>query len=185
MIDFSRADRQRPSSVWVQGIEYPVKTDFYLWIEFGRIIGGRKTIALGEADFLYEWGIPEDREAGFQELAKFYENRQPLPRPAGEASGVIPYDWELDSEYIYTAFMQQYGIDLINTSPHWHDFCALFNGLVSTKLNDIISARYGREKKGPLAEMRRAWEITGAGPDLPPAPERRRNEDWPTTTGQK
>jgi hypothetical protein len=185
MIDFSRADRQRPFSVWVQGIEYPVKTDFYLWIKFGRMIDGRKTIALGEADFLYQWGIPENREAGFQELVKFYENRQSLPRPAGKASGVIPYDWKLDSEYIYAAFMHQYGIDLIKTSPHWHDFCALFNSLVSTKLNDIISARYSKEKKGPLAEMRQAWEIIRDDPDMLPSSKRKRNEDWPTTTEQK
>ncbi|MDR1410806.1 MAG: bacteriophage Gp15 family protein [Spirochaetaceae bacterium] len=181
MIDFSRADRRRPSSVYVGGIEYPVKTDFHYWIAFGRLVEGRETFPLGEADFLYQWGIPGDREAGFRELVKFYENRQPLPRPAGKAPGVIPYDWELDSEYIYAAFMQQYRIDLVAASPHWHDFCALFNGLAGTKLNDIISARYGAEKKGPLAEMRQAWEIARDDPDLLPAPRRRRNEDWPTT----
>jgi hypothetical protein len=181
MIDFSREDRRRPSSVWVREIEYPIKTDFYLWIKFGRLTEGRKTIALDEVNFLYQWKIPEDREAGFRELVKFYENRQPLPRPTGKAEGVVPYDWKLDSEYIYAAFMQRYGIDLIKTDLHWFDFRALFNGLVNTKLNDIIAARYGKEKKGPLAELRYAWEIIRNDPDILPAPQRRRNEDWPTT----
>jgi hypothetical protein len=182
MIDFSRADRRRPSSVWVSETEYLIKTDFYHWIDFGRLIEGKKTIALDEVNFLYQWKIPGDREAGFRELVKFYENRQPLPRPAGKASGVIPYDWKLDSEYIYAAFLQQYGIDLIKTDLHWFDFCALFNGLAGTKLNDIISARHGTEKKGPLAELRWAWEIIKDDPDLLPASQRRRNMDWPTTT---
>jgi hypothetical protein len=181
MIDLSRANRQRPSSVWVDGIEYPIKTDFYLWINFGQLIEGRKTIALDEVNFLYQWEIPGDREAGFRELTKFYENRQPLPRPSGKADGVVSYDYKLDSEYIYAAFMQQYGIDLTTANLHWFDFSALFNGLVNTKLNDIISARHGKEKKGPLAEMRWAWEIIRNDPDLLPAPQRRRNADWPTT----
>jgi hypothetical protein len=181
MIDFSRADRQRPSSVCVNGIEYPIKTEFYLWINFGQLIEGRESIVLEEVNFLYQWKIPEDREAGFRELAKFYENRQILPRPTGKADGVISYDWELDSEYIYAAFMQQYRIDLITTDLHWFDFCALFNGLVNTKLNDIISARQGKDKRGPLAEMRWAWEIIREDPDLLPAAQRRRNADWPTT----
>ncbi|MDR2048369.1 MAG: bacteriophage Gp15 family protein [Treponema sp.] len=181
MIDFSGANRQRSSSVWIHGIEYPVKTDFYLWIKFGQLTEGRKTIVPDEVNFLYQWKIPEDRETGFRELVKFYENRQPLPRPSGKTYGIIPYDWKLDSEYIYAAFMQQYGIDLIKTNLHWFDFCALFNGLVNTKLNDIISARHGKEKKGPLAEMRHAWEIIRDDPDLLPASQRRRNADWPTT----
>jgi hypothetical protein len=181
MIDFSGADRRRPSSVWVRGVEYPIKTDFYLWIKFGRMMEGRKTVSPEEFDFLYEWEIPGDREAGFPELLKFYENRQPLPRPTGKASGVIPYDWKLDSEYIYAAFMQQYGINLVTANLHWFDFRALFNGLVNTKLNDIISARYGKETKGPPAEIRRAWEIIGDDPDMLPSSKRRRNEDWPTT----
>jgi hypothetical protein len=181
MIDFSRANRQRPSSIWVHETEYPVKTDFYLWINFGRLMENRKTIVLDEVNFLYQWKIPEDREAGFRELVKFFENRQPLPRPAGKADGVISCDWKLDSEYIYAAFLQQYGIDLITTNLHWFDFCALFNGLVNTKLNDIISARHGKEKKGPLAEIRQAWEIIKDDPDMLPSSKRRRNEDWPTT----
>jgi hypothetical protein len=181
MIDFSRADRQRPSSVWTHEVEYPIKTGFYHWINFGQLIEGQKTIALEKVNFLYQWKIPEDSEAGFQELFKFYENRQPLPRPAGKASGVIPYDWKMDSEYIYAAFMQQYRIDLITIDLHWFDFCALFNGLVSTKLNDIISARHSKEKKGPLAEMRYAWEIIREDPDMLPAFQRRRNADWPMT----
>jgi hypothetical protein len=185
MIDFSGADRRRPSSICVSEVEYPIKTDFYLWIHFGQMIEGRKTIALEEADFLYQWKAPEDREAGFRELTKFYENRQPLPRPTGKAEDVVPYDWKLDSEYIYAAFMQQYRIDLVTANLHWFDFCALFNGLANTRLNDIISARHGKDAKGPLAEMRWAWEIIREDPDMLPASQRRRNADWPTTTGQK
>lgn len=40
------------------------------------------------------------------------------------------YNYEFDAEYIYSAFMQQYGIDLQDVEHlHWWKFKALFNGL--------------------------------------------------------
>ncbi len=40
------------------------------------------------------------------------------------------YNYEFDAEYIYSAFMQQYGIDLQDIEYlHWWKFKALFNGL--------------------------------------------------------
>jgi hypothetical protein len=159
MIDLSKEQRQRQSSIWVAGVEYPIKTEFYLWINFEKQIVGKSVTLdmLDQFDCLYQWRVPEDREAGFKELIRFYENRQPLPRPSGKPSNVIAFDYELDSEYVYAAFLQQYGINLIEQSVHWHDFLSLFNGLVDTKLSQIISARYDTSKPG--ADMRRAWEI--------------------------
>ena len=39
------------------------------------------------------------------------------------------YDFEIDSELIYAAFMQQYKIDLSTVDLHWWKFKALFNSL--------------------------------------------------------
>ena len=40
------------------------------------------------------------------------------------------YSYEFDDEYIYSAFMSQYGIDLNNTKYlHWWKFKALMNSL--------------------------------------------------------
>lgn len=39
------------------------------------------------------------------------------------------YDLAYDSEYIYAAFMQQYGIDLLTVELHWWTFRSLFLGL--------------------------------------------------------
>jgi hypothetical protein len=184
MINFSRAYRKRQLSITVEDIEFPVKTDFYFWLAFENIITGKAVTPdmLDEFDFLYQWQKPEDKQAGFHELLGFYENRQPLPRPSGKHLGVTAFDWELDSEYIYAAFRQQYGIDLIEQDIHWHDFLALFNGLVDTKLNQIISARYDDGENGTAgADMRHSWEIIKDAPDLPPAAERRKNADWPVT----
>jgi hypothetical protein len=115
--------------------------------------------------------VPPDRKAGFDELYRFYLNEQPLPRDAGKRSGVIPFDWKLDSEYIYAAFMQQYGINLMETDLHWHDFLALLNALTGTYFNDIKFARYDESKVGTAGfDRRMAWEIIRGADAAAPAP---------------
>lgn len=39
------------------------------------------------------------------------------------------YSFEHDADYIYSAFLEQYSIDLNNANIHWWKFRALFNGL--------------------------------------------------------
>ena len=160
-----KAGGARISSVLVNGRYHEIKTEFFHWLNFGRMIeqlreGG--TITYGEFDKFYFDEPPENREAGFNELCKFYENKQPLPRPPKKKTDVITLDWEQDAEYIYAAFLQQYGIDLEKEHPHWHKFLALFYGLVGTKLNDIMAARCSKETKGIMKELREAWRIVRA-----------------------
>ena len=52
-----------------------------------------------------------------------------------------PYSYVYDWHYIYSAFLQQYNIDLFTTSMHWWKFKALFNCLQNTKFNDITNIR--------------------------------------------
>ena len=64
-----------------------------------------------------------------------------LPRSTGEESGDIVLDYDKDAPYIYAAFLEQYGIDLIDARLHWYKFLALLHGLHDTELNRIIAAR--------------------------------------------
>lgn len=53
-------------------------------------------------------------------------------------------DFELDGEYIYAAFLQDYGIDLIEQQGklHWKKFLALFQGLSDdTRIKQIMQIR--------------------------------------------
>ena len=171
MIPLDKADRSRQSSIWIDGEEYLIQTDFHYWISFGKKMEGAKEINLLELDYLYkvmtvdgrDYGVPEDRAKGYGELCKFYQNDQPLPHPTGK-QGARALDWLIDSEYIYTAFLQQYGIDLETNDMHWHKFLSLFNGLTGTKLNDIISARlYEKPKKNDkrdgMEEIKNSWKL--------------------------
>lgn len=52
------------------------------------------------------------------------------------------YSYEFDDKYIYSAFLEQYGIDLTETDMHWWKFKALFSSLSEdTKFVQIMRYR--------------------------------------------
>lgn len=52
------------------------------------------------------------------------------------------YSYEFDDNYIYSAFLQQYNIDLQDENLHWWKFKAMFDGLSkNTKIVEIMEYR--------------------------------------------
>lgn len=61
------------------------------------------------------------------------------------------FSLKYDAEYIYSSFMQAYGIDLIDAqnSLHWKKFNALLNGLPSdTKFAEVLKIRSYKPQEG-------------------------------------
>ncbi len=86
--------------------------------------------------------LSQEKKAGL--LHELYEQQiKTAGRPAqGPQKRVL--DFDLDGEYIYASFLQDYGIDLIEQQGilHWKKFCALFEGLSEeTKIKQIIHIR--------------------------------------------
>lgn len=66
-----------------------------------------------------------------------------------------PYDIRYDGDYIYSSFLQAYGIDLFDVQGelHWRKFNALLSGLPEgTKLMEVIKIRKWKSQKGDSAE---------------------------------
>ena len=70
------------------------------------------------------------------------------------------YSYEFDAEYIYSAFMEQYNIDLNNISYlHWWKFKALFNSLNENVLfSKIMGYRAMNISKIKDKEMRKHYK---------------------------
>lgn len=164
------SNRYRQSSIWVDGVEYEIKTPFPYWIAFGNKIKDYKSI--DEFNPIYKDSIPANKEAGLLELFKFFIDDQPLPRNMGDELNIEIIDWIIDSEYIYAAFLSQYNIDLELEDIHWHKFRSLFKSLKGHVINDIMSYRtwiepkvYKDEKKKQKAEneehnlRKQRWEL--------------------------
>lgn len=68
-----------------------------------------------------------------------------------------PYDIRFDGDYIYSSFLQAYGIDLFDVQGklHWKKFNALLSGLPEgTKLMEVIKIRKWKPQKGDSSEYK-------------------------------
>ncbi len=140
-----------PVTIKIDGEEIPVQTDF-------RVMARVETL-LRKTDFedkkavsatlltslkLFYINIPHNLSAAIDGLFWFYrcgaEPPKSTSKPAGKQKHY--YSFEEDGEYLYAAFLQQYGIDLYSEKLHWWRFRSLFSGLTDeTEMVKIMQYR--------------------------------------------
>ena len=161
MIDLTK--KTLPNTVMVGGKAFSVYTDFRLWMRFEIEAGKLKPGEFLDISYLFKNDCPY--QCDIRELFAFSHPKNELPRQIGCARNTIVLDYEHDSDFIYAAFLQQYGIDLCDVEElHWHKFLALLRGITSdTKLYEIMGYRcYENSTKTyeeQMMENKYAWEI--------------------------
>ena len=132
-------ERNLPTSVLINGVEYPIRSNFRTRIKFEELmqdpeVNDRDKVWLALRLFYPE--IPDDMDQAVEQLLWFYrcDKRDNLyakkvkKRKAKKVNRI--YDFELDDDYIYAAFMAQYHLDLHKVRYlHWWKFRAMFNSL--------------------------------------------------------
>ena len=152
-----------PNTVCVGGRDFSIYTDFRLWLRFEIEVSKMKRGEQIDIAYLFKNDRPD--YCDLRELFVFSRPQNELPRSIGGHSNVIVLDYEIDADLIYSAFLGQYGIDLIDVEElHCHKFLALLGGLNdSTKLREVMGYRcYKKETRkdyDAYAELRSAWEI--------------------------
>lgn len=128
-----------PDTVMVGGEEYEIRTDFRISMLFellmqdGSVEPADKT---KQALELYYPVIPGNYKEAVEALLWFYkcgkaDNPQKQKINARKSKTRV-YSFEYDDDYIYAAFMTQYGIDLQDVEDlHWWKFRAMFNSLTN------------------------------------------------------
>ncbi len=155
-----------PESVEVDGSFYKVHTSFKFWLRFLELIADSKTQPQ-DFDFMYIEEKPISRLNGLIALVQFCNPPQILPRTESKEQGSDKaVDYAIDADYIFAAFMERYGIDLVESEMHWYKFQALFKGLHDTKLNEIIGYRLWENTSGKrdaytrqMEKLKTAWEL--------------------------
>lgn len=162
MLDLT--DKALQNCIQVDGETFTVYTDFRVWLKFERYIKLSNENERVDLSFLFVNQMPLDMEKALLELTQFLLNPNPLPKLIKEEqpNHTIPYDYDVDSELIFSAFYSQYGIDLYEVELHYHKFKALFTGLKDTKLNDVMEIRGSNDKS--LQKLKRAWLIEYSKP---------------------
>jgi hypothetical protein len=77
-------------------------------------------------------------------LQAIYDQCIKIPERHSPKNQQKVFDFDFDGEYIYSSFMEDYGIDLIEQRGklHWKKFLALFQGLSEkTKIREVMKIR--------------------------------------------
>lgn len=131
----------------INGVGYNIDTDFRKWIKFQNLIQELKEDEEGFLkilSFFDEINLNieiKDFEEAFKKVLEFFIGEQ--KNGNGEGSNKKVFDFEKDEKYIYSAFLQEYNIDLFEVEYlHWHKFKSLLESLSDNcQLTKIIQYR--------------------------------------------
>lgn len=168
-----------PKTVNIGGVEIPINSDFRASIRFEMLMDdvtlGEEEKALKALQIYYEqpdkiFTVPLPVNEAIEKLLWFYragkeegENSTGSPKRAEQI-----YSYSYDDEYIFAAFLEQYGIDLQDIPYlHWWKFKAMFLGLKSdTRIVEIMGYRgidilpqMSKEQKQFYRKMKKQFAI--------------------------
>lgn len=134
-----------PETVMVEDKAYKIRTNFRIFILF-ELLWQDDSLELEEKlkksfSLCYAGDIPRNYEAAANALMWFYKcGKVDNPRKksvAAKRGKTRIYSFDYDDDYIYAAFMSQYGINLQRIKYlHWWEFRAMFNSL--TNSNEFV-----------------------------------------------
>ena len=152
-----------PGSIIAGGKEYAINTDFRVWIKIESIIFNSRLTDAEKLSKMFVLAMPvlpsENLPEAAEALVGFCFNEKDKTNGAENQSKQPLFDYEADSEYIYAAFISEFGIDLSTSKLHFHKFKALLKSLGDgCKFTKIISYRGVNTSKIKDKEQRSFYE---------------------------
>lgn len=163
-----------PTTVNIDNREYEINSDFRTSILFellmqdGTIEEDDKILMALQ---LYYPDIPENIKKAIEQMLWFYRCGKDVSssKGNGKSKGVTQiYSFEYDDEYIYSAFLDQYNIDLQDIEYlHWWKFKAMFKSLKDDNMivkimgyrSMDLSKVKDKEQKAYYKRMQKLYEI--------------------------
>lgn len=129
-----------PTSVEIDNKQYEINSDFRTAIIFEMLMQDEEVDEYDKiftALELFYPTIPRNLQQGIDKIMWFYAGN--TIKSNGVGKGVTKseqqYNYEYDADYIFAAFLDQYGIDLNEIEyMHWWKFKALFKNLKEDNL---------------------------------------------------
>ena len=168
-----------PETVIINDRVYDIRTNFRISILFELMMQDDEMSdeeKARQALYLYYPEIPPDPQKAAEMAIWFYRCGKELKNlPQGSGSGEKQpqaYSFEHDADYIYSAFLSQYGIDLAEIEyMHWWKFRALFKSLKED--NEFvrimgyrtmnITSKMSREQKDFYKRMQKVHALPRSG----------------------
>lgn len=163
-----------PKTIEIDSIVYSIDTDFRAWIRFeevmsdDRIKDNLKLIIA--SDFV---GLDENafnihsQEDIMSALFSFYRMYKPISKASTSQNTATTYKYSSDIGYVYSAFLQQYGINILTAKLHWFEYKSLFDSLTdATKFIQIVgyrtqdTSKMEKEQKREADKLKKLYQIT-------------------------
>ncbi|MEG0165932.1 Gp15 family bacteriophage protein [Anaerorhabdus sp.] len=151
-----------PNSVVIDEVEYSINSNFKLILEIIRLLNNDLYTNNEKVKFalclFYSEQLPSVQEKAYDEMLKFihmYKEGKETKLKGKKEPRLLDYD--IDSGSIYSAFLQQYNIDLTEETMHWFKFLTLLENLSdgNPKLMRIMEIR-GMEIDNDMDQKQRA-----------------------------
>lgn len=173
-----------PQSVSIDGVEYPINTDFRVWLRFDELTQDAESIIRNFEKIIFlcvkKCALPEPEKL-IRALINFYraefDTENEKKHSKSNAKEVQVFSYKYDAEYIYASFMSEYHIDLIDIPyMHWWKFHTLLKTLSEdSRLMKVIGYRSlnthdikDRKMKKSYEKMKRLYAL----PDMRSAGEK-------------
>ena len=142
-----------PTSFNVEGIEYEFNYDFRTSILFCLLMQDTELTEeqkILQGLQLYYPVIPPNIEEAYKKILYFYSRGKEIEdnKKVKQGKRIFKrnnnraYDFEIDADLIFSAFMTQYNINLNRENLHWWEFMSLFNSLKDdTEIVKIMNYR--------------------------------------------
>lgn len=161
-MDFNYILDEYPSKLLINNKYYQIKSDFKNILKIDKLYKD-KTFTNVEKHFIalklfYVDEVFEDEfiSAMFDFIACYKKSKK--------ASKLL--DLYKDSQYIYTAFIKEYNLDLSVCNMHWFKFMALFEELDNVLIKQIINIRdtkitpnMDKQEKERLLKLKRLFSL--------------------------
>lgn len=165
-----------PHHVEIGGAQYPINYDFRTSVRFELLMQegteGDTEKLVKALKLYYGENVPKDVDTAVERLVWFYSCGSVKASSNGEKSTenhalTRAYSFKHDAEYVYSAFYQQYGIDLSMSKMHWWQFKALFNSLtedcIFTKIMHYrtvkITSKMPKSEQERLRQLKRIYAL--------------------------
>lgn len=161
-----------PVSITASNVELSCATDFRVWVRVGLIIDDKQIPDETKLPIICQYlgldlrnydGSAEDLWAG---IFSFYNLEKEIKETEGSTPKETAYRFDYDWWLIYSAFQQQYRINILKADLHWFEFKALLDGLaddtlfirvVQARLKD--TSKLKGEERTQAEKAKRYWRV--------------------------
>lgn len=163
-----------PRNIEINDRAYSIDTDFRAWIRFEEVVqddniaDGMKLLIASDFVSLDRSAYEENSQEDIMDaLFSFYRMYKPVLKASTSRNDEVAYKYTSDIGYVYSAFLQQYGINILTANMHWFEYKSLFDSLTdSTKFIQIVGYRtqsvkgMSPEQKKQALELKKLYAVT-------------------------